>query len=70
MYCIQQNLEAELDKKNKFGKTLAVGLIGILFDAKNEHRRVAALRCKEDPIYVFSVMKLRGLVPNFHINVL
>ncbi len=46
-----------------------MGLIGNLFDAKNEHRRVAALRYKEDPIYVFPVMKLRGLVPNFHINV-
>jgi len=25
--------------------------------------------CKEDPIYVFPEMKLRGLVPNFHIYV-
>jgi hypothetical protein len=25
--------------------------------------------CKEDPIYVFQEMKLRGLVPNFHIHV-
>jgi hypothetical protein len=43
--------------------------LGTFFDAKNEHRCVAALRCKEDPIYVFPVMKLRGLNPNFHINV-
>ncbi len=27
------------------------------------------IHCKEDPIYVFSEMKLRGLVPNFHIYV-
>jgi hypothetical protein len=27
------------------------------------------IHCKEDPIYVFSEMKLRGLVPNFHIHV-
>jgi hypothetical protein len=27
------------------------------------------LRCKEDPIYVIPEMKLRGLVPNFHIHV-
>jgi hypothetical protein len=25
--------------------------------------------CKQDPIYVFPVMKLRGLVPNFHIQI-
>jgi hypothetical protein len=25
--------------------------------------------CKEDPIYVFPIMKLRGLFPNFHIHV-
>jgi hypothetical protein len=25
--------------------------------------------CKQDPIYVFPKMKLRGLVPNFHIHV-
>jgi hypothetical protein len=25
--------------------------------------------CKQDPIYVFPDMKLRGLVPNFHIHV-
>jgi hypothetical protein len=25
--------------------------------------------CKEDPIYVFPEMKLRGRVPNFHIHV-
>jgi hypothetical protein len=25
------------------------------------------LDCKEEPIYVFPEMKLRGLVPNFHI---
>ncbi len=25
--------------------------------------------CKEDPIYVFPEMKLRGLFPNFHIHV-
>ncbi len=25
------------------------------------------LHCKEDPIYGFPEMKLRGLVPNFHI---
>ena len=29
----------------------------------------AFLHCKEDPIYVFQEMKLRGLVPNFHIHV-
>ena len=46
-----------------------VGLIGNLFDAKNERRRGAALHCKEDLIYVFPEMKLRGLVPNIHINV-
>jgi hypothetical protein len=27
------------------------------------------LHCKEDPIYVFPEMKLRGLVPNFYIRV-
>jgi hypothetical protein len=27
------------------------------------------LRCKENPIYVFSEIKLRGLVPNFPIHV-
>ncbi len=27
------------------------------------------MNCKEDPIYVFPEMKLRGLVPNFHIHV-
>jgi hypothetical protein len=27
------------------------------------------LHCKEDPICVFPEMKLRGLVPNFHIHV-
>jgi hypothetical protein len=27
------------------------------------------LPCKQDPIYVFPEMKLRGLVPNFHIHV-
>jgi hypothetical protein len=27
------------------------------------------IHCKEDPIYVFLEMKLRGLVPNFHIHV-
>ncbi len=26
------------------------------------------LHCKQDPIYVFTKMKLRGLVPNFHIH--
>jgi hypothetical protein len=25
--------------------------------------------CKQDPIYVFPEMKLRGLVPNFYIHV-
>ncbi len=25
--------------------------------------------CKQDPIYVFPEMKLRGIVPNFHIHV-
>jgi hypothetical protein len=30
---------------------------------------VSAAHCKEDPIYVFPEMKLRGLVPNFHIHV-
>jgi hypothetical protein len=25
--------------------------------------------CKEDPIYVFLEMKLRGLIPSFHIHV-
>ncbi len=29
----------------------------------------AFLHCKEDPIYVFPEMKLRGLVPIFHIHV-
>jgi hypothetical protein len=27
------------------------------------------MHCKEDPIYVFTEMKLRGLVPNFHNHV-
>ncbi len=27
------------------------------------------LHCKQDPIYVFPEMKLRGLFPNFHIHV-
>ncbi len=27
------------------------------------------LHCKEDPNYVFPEMKLRGLIPNFHIHV-
>jgi hypothetical protein len=27
------------------------------------------LHCKEYPIYLFPEMKLRGLVPNFHIYV-
>jgi hypothetical protein len=27
------------------------------------------LHCKEDPIYEFPEMKLRGLVPNFNIHV-
>jgi hypothetical protein len=27
------------------------------------------MHCKEDPTYVFPEMKLRGLVPNFHIHV-
>jgi len=26
------------------------------------------LHCKEGPIYVFPEMKLRGLVPHFHIH--
>ncbi len=30
---------------------------------------LAHLHCKEDPIYVFPEMKLRGLIPNFHIHV-
>jgi hypothetical protein len=27
------------------------------------------MHCKEDQLYVFPEMKLRGLVPNFHIHV-
>jgi|LakMenEpi03Aug12_release.lakeMendotaPanAssembly.Ray.scaffolds.fasta_scaffold1588771_1 hypothetical protein len=27
------------------------------------------LHCKEDPIYIFPEMKLRGLYPNFNIHV-
>ncbi len=27
------------------------------------------LHCKQDPIHVFPVMKLRGLLPNFHVHV-
>ncbi len=27
------------------------------------------LHCNKDPMYVFPEMKLRGLVPNFHIHV-
>jgi len=27
------------------------------------------VHCKEDPIYVFPQIKLRGIVPNFHIHV-
>jgi hypothetical protein len=30
---------------------------------------VSAAHCKEDPIDVFPEMKLRGLIPNFHIHV-
>jgi hypothetical protein len=31
--------------------------------------RYSGVHCKEDPIYVFPEMKLRGLVSNFHIHV-
>jgi hypothetical protein len=27
------------------------------------------VKCKQDPIYVFPELKLRGLVPNFYIHV-
>jgi hypothetical protein len=27
------------------------------------------MHCKQDPIYVIPEMKLRGLMPNFHIHV-
>jgi hypothetical protein len=30
---------------------------------------IFCLHCKQDPIYVFPEMKLRGLVPNMHIHV-
>jgi hypothetical protein len=33
------------------------------------YRLTAGLHCKEDPIYVFLEMKLRGFVPDFYINV-
>jgi len=29
---------------------------------------IAPLHCKEDPIYLFPEIKLRGLVPGFHIH--
>jgi hypothetical protein len=28
-----------------------------------------SVHCKEDPIYLYTEMKLRGLVPSFHIHV-
>jgi hypothetical protein len=30
---------------------------------------IAVVHCKEEPNYVFPEMKLRGLLPNFHIHV-
>ncbi len=42
-------------------------------NSRPPHHQVAqhswAWHCKEDPIYVFPEMKLRGLVPSFHIHV-
>ena len=39
---------------------------GRALDHPQVHR---VLHCKKDPIYVFPEMKLRGLLPNFHIHV-
>jgi hypothetical protein len=30
---------------------------------------IGSIDCKQDPIYVLPELKLRGLVPNFHIHV-
>jgi hypothetical protein len=35
----------------------------------SSHPYCHKLHCKEDPVYVFPEMKLRGLVPNFHVCV-
>jgi hypothetical protein len=42
-----------------------IGGMGFVSATHNEHR----LHCKENPIYVFLFWELRGLSPNFHINV-
>jgi hypothetical protein len=34
----------------------------------NRSRKYQKAHCKEDQIYVFPEMKLRGLVPDFHIH--
>jgi hypothetical protein len=44
-------------------------LITLSFCKHRVAEALGILHCKQDPIYVFPEMKLRGLVPNSHIHV-
>jgi hypothetical protein len=62
--CLKQSIR-QLPWGSRLGRELHKKVISGIHNNKT----TITLHCKEDPIYVFSELKLRSLVPNFHIHV-